>query len=227
MDEPTQVARPAAPSRDSREADSGRTHRLDLWLTTLVARAGSDLLLVPGAPPCMRLEGAVQSIEAETLEGPEIEAAVLPALTPRALEQYRETHIGDSAYSLAGLGRFRINLHHERGRAAAAIRALPSRVPSLRRPSSSGRRRIAFPLGTGTGADRRSGGIGQDHDARGPDRSDQSPRTPPYCHHRRSDRIRARASAQLGRAGGNRQSMPRTFRPLCGPRCVRRRTRSW
>jgi len=30
-----------------------------------------------------------------------------------------------------GLGRFRINLHHERGRAAAAIRALPSKVPSL------------------------------------------------------------------------------------------------
>jgi len=131
MDEPTQVARPAAQSADSREAGSGRTHRLDLWLTTLVARAGSDLLLVPGAPPCMRFEGAVQSIETETLEGPEIEAAVLPALTPRALAQYREIHIGDAAYSLAGLGRFRINLHHERGRAAAAIRALPSRVPSL------------------------------------------------------------------------------------------------
>ena len=32
---------------------------------------------------------------------------------------------------MPGLGRFRINLHHERGRAAAAIRALPSKVPSL------------------------------------------------------------------------------------------------
>jgi twitching motility protein PilT len=131
MDEPSQVARSAAESGDSRQADSRRTARLDGWLTTLVTRAASDLLLVPGAPACMRLEGTVQSIETGTLEGPEIEAAVVPALTPRALEQYRETHIGDSAYSLAGLGRFRINLHRERGRAAAAIRALPSRVPSL------------------------------------------------------------------------------------------------
>jgi twitching motility protein PilT len=30
-----------------------------------------------------------------------------------------------------GLGRFRINLHHERGRPAATIRALPTRVPGL------------------------------------------------------------------------------------------------
>jgi twitching motility protein PilT len=131
MDEPSQLARSAAESGDSREPDSPLATRLDLWLTSLVTRGGSDLLLVPGAPPSMRLEGAVQSIEAGTLEGPEIEAAVLPALSARGLEQYRETHIGDSAYSVAGLGRFRINLHHERGRAAAAIRALPSRVPSL------------------------------------------------------------------------------------------------
>src|SRR5690606_31880858 len=30
-----------------------------------------------------------------------------------------------------GLGRFRMNLHRERGRAAAAIRALPTRIPRL------------------------------------------------------------------------------------------------
>src|SRR2546429_77711 len=33
---------------------------------------------------------------------------------------------------IARLGRFRINLHRERGRAAAAIRVLPNRVPALR-----------------------------------------------------------------------------------------------
>jgi len=48
------------------------------------------------------------------------------------LQLYQQTHIGDSSYRITGLGRFRINLHHERGRAAAAIRALPSKLPSLR-----------------------------------------------------------------------------------------------
>ncbi len=107
------------------------TARLDQWLSTLVARGGSDLLLIPGAPPCLCLEGTVHRLAEDPLDGPEIEAAVLPALSPRAAQQYREANIGDSSYRVDGLCRFRINLHHERGRAAAAIRALPPKVPRL------------------------------------------------------------------------------------------------
>jgi twitching motility protein PilT len=44
---------------------------------------------------------------------------------------YRDRRIADSSYRITDLGRFRINLHHERGSAAAAIRALPSRVPAF------------------------------------------------------------------------------------------------
>ena len=58
------------------------TARLDRWLTALVEQGGSDLLLIPGAPASIRFEGEVRKIETEPLDGPEIEAAVLPALTP-------------------------------------------------------------------------------------------------------------------------------------------------
>jgi twitching motility protein PilT len=105
--------------------------RLDHWLSTLVERAGSDLLLVPGVPACICLEGEVLNIEARPLSGPEIESSVTPALTPHALRLYQETGIADSSYRIAGVGRFRINLHRERGRAAASIRALPTKIPSL------------------------------------------------------------------------------------------------
>src|SRR5580700_2241355 len=105
--------------------------QLDGWLKTLIARGGSDLLLVAGAPACIRAKGVVQKIDARPLDGPEIEAAVLPALTSHALARYRQSQISDSSYRIAGLGRFRINLHRERGRAAAAIRALPQKVPTL------------------------------------------------------------------------------------------------
>jgi twitching motility protein PilT len=105
--------------------------RLNGWLSALVAQGGSDLLLISGAPPCIRFEGTVQAIGSEPLTGLEIEAAVLPALIPRAVEQYREHQISDSSYRVGGLGRFRINLHREKGMAAAAVRALPARVPSL------------------------------------------------------------------------------------------------
>ncbi|MBZ5600668.1 MAG: PilT/PilU family type 4a pilus ATPase [Acidobacteriia bacterium] len=107
------------------------TARLDGWLAALVSRGGSDLLLVPGSPVCIRFEGWVQNIDTAPLNGPEIEGAVLPALSPHALQLYRDSQIADSSYRIAGLGRFRINLHRQRGEAAAAIRALPSTVPTL------------------------------------------------------------------------------------------------
>lgn len=105
--------------------------RLGGWLETLVGRGASDLLLVPGAPPCVMRQGAVENISADALDGPEIEAAILPALSAHALQLYRQSQIADSSYRVPGLGRFRINLHRARGQAAAAIRALPARVPLL------------------------------------------------------------------------------------------------
>jgi twitching motility protein PilT len=119
----------ARPEADGDEASD--TAPLDRWLGALLAKGGSDLLLVPGAPVCILHEGGVRNIEADPLNGSEIEAIVLPALTPHALQQYRAGQIADSSYRIASLGRFRINLHRERGQAAAAIRALPSKVPQL------------------------------------------------------------------------------------------------
>jgi len=80
----------------------------------------------------MRIDGEVRKIEPNVLDGSEIEAAVIPALTRHAQRLYREELIADSSYRVEGLGRFRINLHREQGRAAAAIRVLPARVPAFR-----------------------------------------------------------------------------------------------
>ena len=116
---------------ESASADSSATVRLDHWLTTLVSRAGSDLLLVENAPPCIRVQGELRKIESDTLDGADVEAAVVPALSAHALRVYRESLIADSSYRIPGVGRFRINVHRERGRAAATIRALPSKIPSF------------------------------------------------------------------------------------------------
>ena len=57
------------------------------------------------------------------------EDAVEPALSAACAAAYRDAGIADGSFRSPDLGRFRINLHHERGRAAAAIRRLPSTVP--------------------------------------------------------------------------------------------------
>jgi twitching motility protein PilT len=114
------------------EADvPANTVRLEAWLSLLVERRASDLLLVSAAPPALRVDGKVLSLAQPPLEGAEIDEAVFPALPPHAQRQFRDTGIADASFRVRGLGRFRINLHRERGRAAATIRALPTTVPRL------------------------------------------------------------------------------------------------
>jgi twitching motility protein PilT len=106
--------------------------RLEGWLRELADRNGADLLLVAGLSPYVRVDGRLSPLGDGPLDGLEIEQAVLPALPPHARATYRALHIADASFRLPSLGRrFRVNLHHERGRAAAAIRALPAKVPAL------------------------------------------------------------------------------------------------
>ena len=114
----------------ARSADE-QTERLRSWLEQVVERSASDLLLVPGAPPSVRVDGQVAALPEGPLGGEEIEDAVAPALAPHARKTYREAGIADGSFRTPDLGRFRINLHHERGRPAATIRRLPSAVPRL------------------------------------------------------------------------------------------------
>jgi twitching motility protein PilT len=110
---------------------AGSTARLERWLGVLAEKHGSDLLLVAGAPPSLRIDGRVVPLAEGPLDGMDVEEAVLPALPPHARRQYRDAQIADGSFRLASVGRFRINLHRERGRGAAAIRLLPQRVPRL------------------------------------------------------------------------------------------------
>jgi twitching motility protein PilT len=130
--EPNRFTSDSDDAYESSEAASEPTSPFGRWLAAVVSLGASDLLLVQGAPPCMRMDGEVRKIEPNVLDGSEIEAAVIPALTRHAQRLYREHQIADSSYRVEGLGRFRINLHREQGRAAAAIRVLPARVPAFR-----------------------------------------------------------------------------------------------
>ena len=109
----------------------GGPSRLERWLTIVTERGASDLLLVAGIPPSLRVDGIVTSLSEGPLDGPEIEDAVLPVLPEPAARRYRDGAPADASLRIPGLGHFRINLHRERGRAAAAIRALPARPPVL------------------------------------------------------------------------------------------------
>jgi twitching motility protein PilT len=117
--------------RPARGGEGGSSIRLEGWLQTLVGKAGSDLLLVAGVPPAVRVDGRIAPLPHAPLSGDEIEEAVLPVLSSRARSQYAQEFVADFSLKIRGVGRFRVNLHRERGRSAATIRALPTEPPRL------------------------------------------------------------------------------------------------
>jgi twitching motility protein PilT len=110
---------------------TSRVLRTETMLREVIARRGSDLLLVAGSPPGVRVDGQIVRLEGAVLDGQDIEEIVVPLLPSYAGKAYAKTGVADASLRFPDLGRFRVNLHRERGRAAAAIRALPARVPKL------------------------------------------------------------------------------------------------
>ena len=116
---------------DRLAADRVQNAQLASWLSTAIEYQASDLLLIAGAYPSARVEGRLVSLGGNVLDGREIEQLVLPALAPHARRQFNEVGIADGSLRSREGGRFRVNLHRERGRAAATIRRLPQVVPRL------------------------------------------------------------------------------------------------
>jgi twitching motility protein PilT len=103
--------------------------QVESLLTEVISRGGSDLFLIAGCAPGIRIDGLIVRLPGPVLDGTDVEEAVVPQLPPHARRQFQESGVADASIRFSGLGRFRVNLHRERGRAAAAIRVLPLRVP--------------------------------------------------------------------------------------------------
>jgi twitching motility protein PilT len=114
---------------------------LDRLLAELVRQGASDMLLVVGMPPVLRVNGRLTRLDAAPLEGEEISRLFQSHLGRRSRRDLEERGSADLPLRLApgrsldvGLGRawrFRVNLHRQRGDMAASIRALPSEIPTL------------------------------------------------------------------------------------------------
>ena len=104
---------------------------LEGWLRELISRGAADLFLVSGFAPAVRVHGIVTPLDEPPLEAQHIEAVIAPVLPPHALHRYQTDGSADVSMRRGELGRFRVNLHRERGRAAATIRALPVKPPVL------------------------------------------------------------------------------------------------
>jgi twitching motility protein PilT len=96
-------------------------------------------LLVAGSPPVFRLNGTLTRAEAGALSDDEIHSLFAGTVGTRLFERLQSEGAIDFSLRLSRslsaddrrAWRFRVNLHRQRGTLAAAIRALPTEIPTL------------------------------------------------------------------------------------------------
>jgi twitching motility protein PilT len=79
----------------------------------------------------LRVNGALSPTRAAVLDADDVRSLVLPLLEPWQADELQKKRSVDLSFMRENLGRFRINIHHQRGTLAASIRLLPSKIPSL------------------------------------------------------------------------------------------------
>jgi twitching motility protein PilT len=126
----------AAPGpRDSRDQappeNIGNLESLDQLLTYAVRQTASDLLLIAGAPVTLRIGGELSKPGGTPLEPEDTRSLLLPVLTPSQTQELQRNRSVDLCFHREGIGRFRANIHYQRGTLAGSLRLLPERVPTL------------------------------------------------------------------------------------------------
>jgi twitching motility protein PilT len=120
---------------------------LEALLIDMAQRGASDLLIVAGAPPIFRIGGRLARTTEAALGTDDVQGLFAHLLTSRVRERLENDGAADFSLRLGRPSseddrrawRFRVNVHRQRGTLAAAIRALPTEVPTiqeLRLPAS-------------------------------------------------------------------------------------------
>ena len=105
---------------------------IDDLLRYAVGVGASDLHLTSAMPACIRLHGAIRPIEGcPRLTNEQIRDMVFGILPQSKREQFEDAKELDTSHSIAGVGRFRVNVFLQRGTVAAVLRAIPHEIPSF------------------------------------------------------------------------------------------------
>jgi twitching motility protein PilT len=102
--------------------------RIDSILQLVQAQGASDLHLVSGSPPMLRLHGDLQPIEYEPLTSEVIVGLLAEIMTEEQMSRYQALEEIDFAYEVPSVVRLRCNVYQQTSGMAAAFRLLPTRI---------------------------------------------------------------------------------------------------
>jgi twitching motility protein PilT len=121
---------PAAPSQQP-ERTAASLASLDQLLSAAARAGASDIVLVSDSAVAFRIAGAFTMANGPALTNDDIRNLMLPVLEPGQYEELQRSKSVDFSIDRGDLGRFRANVHYQRGTLAASIRLLPSRIPTI------------------------------------------------------------------------------------------------
>ncbi|MCL6520693.1 MAG: type IV pilus twitching motility protein PilT [Armatimonadetes bacterium] len=104
---------------------------LDDLLRYTAEQGASDLHLSVGLPPMIRMDGKLVPTDYMPLTPRDTQRLVYDILNNEQIQWFEKTKELDFSYGVKDIGRFRVNVYRQRGSIGAAMRAIPSKVPSM------------------------------------------------------------------------------------------------
>ena len=105
--------------------------RVQAFLELTVQQGGSDLHLVSGHTPSIRIHGQLHPVRFRDLSVEDVQELLAEVMSEAQHRELRERFTVDFAHDMPGIGRFRINAYLHAGGIAAAMRLVPGTVPNF------------------------------------------------------------------------------------------------
>jgi len=100
------------------------------YFESAIKNDASDLHLVAGEKPMIRIQGELKDLADSALPEKELQAAIFSILTPSQKTRFEEELELDMAYEVEGV-RFRVNVHQQEGKIGLAARLIPKEIPNM------------------------------------------------------------------------------------------------
>jgi twitching motility protein PilT len=101
-------------------------------LTKMIREGASDLHIVVGAPPMMRVHGGLEPLEGYgELTSQQTQEIIYTVMNEEQIGEFESERELDMSFGIEKLSRFRLNVYRDRGSVVAAFRTIPFEIMSF------------------------------------------------------------------------------------------------
>jgi len=109
----------------------GALREIEKLMTACARHKASDLHLKVGQKPLFRINTLIHEVGNRILTQEDVKRLIYEIMTDLQRDRFETEHDLDFAYSIPGVGRFRINVFYERGTVAVSMRRVNTTIPSF------------------------------------------------------------------------------------------------